>query len=290
MKKILYFSLLVLMVLQFSSCELMNNEEAIPTYIQIDTIMVQTQSTEGSNSHKIKDAWIFVNNQLIGAFELPALAPVLNNGEYTIEIFAGIADNGILATPEIYPFYNRYQTTKTFTAGQTLTLMPTMTYDSKTKFPFDNYGSFENGNLFSAELDGNDFTKLELTTETPFEGNRCGKITLTNDNSIYEGGTAYEYEIVNPDNLDSPIYLEFNYKNNMPFEVGIMGFKNNTYVNTVYVAGLNKKTDWNKVYINLTKTASGMDANSFKVVFHAAKGSDIEIGEIFLDNVKLLHF
>ncbi|MFT6148647.1 MAG: hypothetical protein ACJAUH_001333 [Saprospiraceae bacterium] len=33
-----------------------------------------------------------------------------------------------------------------------------------------------------------------------------------------------------------------------------------------------------------------MDGDSYKIVIRAAKGDDIETGEIYLDNIKLLHF
>lgn len=83
MKKILLLSLLALVYIQFNSCELIDEPEEIPSYVQIDTIKVQTRNAdEGSKSHNIKDAWLFVNNQLVGPFELPMKAPVLEEGEH----------------------------------------------------------------------------------------------------------------------------------------------------------------------------------------------------------------
>ena len=59
----------LLMILQ-QSCEWIDEPEQIPAYIRIENINVSTTTAEqGSNSHNILDAWIFVDNQLIGAFD-----------------------------------------------------------------------------------------------------------------------------------------------------------------------------------------------------------------------------
>jgi len=43
-----------------------NKEEPIPAYIHIDKIDLKTNySIQGSNSHKIIDAWIYVDDQLL---------------------------------------------------------------------------------------------------------------------------------------------------------------------------------------------------------------------------------
>ncbi|NJN77687.1 MAG: hypothetical protein HC803_04615 [Saprospiraceae bacterium] len=288
MKNIFILSVLIYVSIQFFSCDLIDTPEPIPAYIYIDTIKLQTQSGQGTNSHKIKDAWIFVDNQLIGPFELPAKAPVLADGTSSIEVFAGMADNGIVSLPEIYPFYNRYVTTKQFVPGETLEIEPTVTYDDETVFAF--IEDFETSNIFGEELDGNVVTKIERTEQGEFEGRYSGKITLDNANPIFEAATVSTYNIFDANNVSSPIYLEINYKNNMPFEIGILGYNNGIYVDKIYSVGFNPKDEWNKVYVNLTLDVSVMDADSYRVVIRAAKGSDIETGEIYLDNIKLLHF
>lgn len=163
MKKTLLFSLLGLIFIPFNSCELIDEPEQIPAYIQIDTMHVNANyNDEGTESHNIKDAWLFVNNQLIGPFELPMKAPVLEEGEQTVEIFAGIDDNGVISLPEVYPFYNRYKINKTLIAGEAITIEPNIVYDEDTKFAF--IEDFELGNLFGADIDGNDNTRIEITT------------------------------------------------------------------------------------------------------------------------------
>ncbi|HRC92920.1 MAG TPA: hypothetical protein PLQ16_12225, partial [Bacteroidia bacterium] len=46
------------------ACNLINPAEPTPAYIQIDTINLTTNlTTQGSASHKIVDAWVYVDNQ-----------------------------------------------------------------------------------------------------------------------------------------------------------------------------------------------------------------------------------
>lgn len=288
MKKILLLSLLALVYIQFNSCELIDEPEQIPSYIQIDTIKLQTQSGQGTRSHNIQDAWLFVNNQLIGPFEMPMKAPVLEEGEQLVEVFAGIDDSGIASLPEVYPFYARYRVTKNLKRGETIVVEPTVTYDDDANFAF--IEDFEQGNLFSDEIDGNDNTRIELITSGKFEGQRSGLIRLTTENPIFEHGTANAYPLYDDNNSNAPIYLELNYKNNIPFEVGVIGYRNNEVVEKVYIAGMNTSDEWKKIYVNMSLDVNSIKADNYQVVIRAAKGQDVEIGEIFLDNIKLLHF
>ena len=88
MKKITY--LLILLVL--SSCQ-KEDTGGIPTYLKIDNITLD----EGNTTSNITDAWVYVNGQLQGVYELPAKFPVLEQGNTDIKVYAGIKNNGIAA-------------------------------------------------------------------------------------------------------------------------------------------------------------------------------------------------
>ena len=109
MRKFYRFDVLFLsfIFLSLSSCEIYNPSEDEPSYIHIDSISLTTDYTAyGTASHKITDAWVYVDNELIGAFELPANVPVLKSGVHNINIRPGIKLNGIAATRSYYPFFN----------------------------------------------------------------------------------------------------------------------------------------------------------------------------------------
>lgn len=149
---------------------------------------------------------------------------------------------------------------------------------------------FEAGSVFGEDLDGNNNNQIELTTIGKFEGQRSGLIRLTAENSFFEKGTQPIHRLYDENNITSPIYLELNYKNNVPFEIGVIGYDDNAFVDKVYITGMNASEEWNKIYINMTADVREMKADNYQIVIRAAKTEDVEVGEIFLDNVKLLHF
>ena len=59
-----------IIVLLFHSCEIINPEEDIPSYIYVEEIkFTSTNPDQGSSSNKILDAWVYVDDELIGAFD-----------------------------------------------------------------------------------------------------------------------------------------------------------------------------------------------------------------------------
>jgi len=94
-------------MLMLASCDKFEGDQEVPAYIQIDSIGCTTEyDVEGTASHNIVDAWVWVDDQLIGAFELPAMVPVLMQGSHEVVVRAGIKNNGISNTRVPYPFYS----------------------------------------------------------------------------------------------------------------------------------------------------------------------------------------
>ena len=78
----IFFFLLFFTTLLFS-CNKFDGDQTIPAYIHIEKITLADNPiiSEGSLSNRITDAWVYVDDELIGAFELPATFPVLKKGE-----------------------------------------------------------------------------------------------------------------------------------------------------------------------------------------------------------------
>jgi hypothetical protein len=286
-KNILYLGLLALIIIQLGSCDLIDDPEQIPAYIQIDTIKLQTNyELERSNSHKIVDAWLFADNQLLGAFELPMKAPVLLDGAQEIEVFAGVSDNGIRSTPEVYPFYDRFITSTTLRAGETVTLEPMVNYIDEVEVQLKN-GDFETGNPFQG-IDNNINTTLELSNQAPFQGSNCGRMLLTESSPFIEVSTIAAFVL--PDPTDSPMYIELDYKNDVPFEIGIIGIKSNVEFGKVYVVGMLESEEWNKIYINLRADVASLDGDTYRIAIKAQRPTNATGDfEVLVDNIKLLY-
>ena len=98
------------LIVQLTSCEIINPEEAIPAYIQIDTIQfINNSVAEGTAEQKIVEAWVNVDDDFLGTYDLPASIPVLKSGAANVIVRPGIKDNGIGSLSEIYTFFEPYE-------------------------------------------------------------------------------------------------------------------------------------------------------------------------------------
>ena len=71
-----------------------------PSWIYIDTWVLQANQTnlEGELTHNITDAFILIDDKVIGYFELPIKIPLLQNGSKKITLYPAIHNNGISST------------------------------------------------------------------------------------------------------------------------------------------------------------------------------------------------
>jgi hypothetical protein len=269
MKKISY--LLILLVL--SSCQ-KEDTGGIPTYLKIDNIALD----EGNTTSNITDAWVYVNDQLQGVYELPAKFPVLEEEIQTVRIKAGIKVNGIASSRIAYPFYTSYYEDITFTPNETKTITPIVSYLNGIDFFLEDF----EGSGLEIDTDSLSFTRDNIDG---LAGN-YGKITLKDSMYISEITT---FELKNLPQAGAPVFLELDYKSNTQFLVGV-------YVNYPQsviqkdLLWINPKQEWNKIYVNLTTTISeGINASSFKVFIGMRRDFELEKNELYFDNLKVVY-
>jgi hypothetical protein len=265
--------------------------DQIPSYLAIDTISLKVTSIQGTASQKISDAWVYANNDLIGAFELPAKFPLLKSGTTQISIFAGIKLNGINETRVPYPFYAPYNKDITLERENVDSLGHlTFSYLEGTKFAWQE--DFEQINL-SIDMTARSEVSLvstqlpELSTEFPNEMNDyAAKVVIPSDSLTFE---CVSHDMFKLPTDGSSVFLELNYKSNNSFTAGI--FVNGSVTSQKPILVINPSTTWNKIYINLTPTVSAnAGASGFSVFFAARKSAGVPKAEIYFDNIKLLHF
>jgi len=270
MKKIKYF----LIVLVLSSCQKENTVD-IPTFLKIDNIALD----EGSTTSNITDAWVYVNDQLQGVYELSAKFPVLEEEIQTVRIKAGIKINGIASSRIAYPFYTSYFEDITFTPNETKTITPIVSYLDSTNFFQEDF----EGTGVNIEISAiSDTTLLELVDGD----NHYGAGILSDSLFIFEISTD---ELKDLPQAGSPVFLELDYKSNTQFLVGV-------YVNYPQsviqkdLLWINPKQEWNKIYVNLTTTISeGINASSFKVFIGMRRDFEFEKNELYFDNLKVVY-
>lgn len=281
------FILLIVLLIWLTACEKYSSDTRIPAFIRIEEFKLETNpSTQGSNSHKIVDVWVFANDQTIGVFELPTTVPVLLQGNGKLRLEAGIKLNGIKTTRVNNPFYQPVIIEPfLFIPDTVVTVVPNTTYRPQTVFVW-----IED---FESEVITLDTTRLTSKTtiyrtnpSLAFEGEASGIISLNKQKNIFEIASFEAFQL--PTN-GSPVFLELNYKNDFNFTVGLFS-QTTTQVIKKEIIYLLPQKDWNKIYINFTdKLLESQNARDFKVFFRTALPDNVDTATIFLDNIKLIY-
>lgn len=280
-----HFFLSIFLVTSFISCELYNPAEPIPAYIHIEKIDLATGFGQGSDSHKITDAWVYIDEQLVGCFELPATFPVLYEGSHQVKITAGIKVNGIAATRSPYPFFNSVTQAVDLQKGTTVNLSATVSYTAFSDFDF--MEDFEGTGIAVDSSAGSDTTLQRLFSPNPnvFEGDASGIAYINANNSFFE--CISSSAVVLPKG-GANVFLELNYKCNHPFIVGVIA-QPPYYLKSGSLT-FNPSDTWNKTYVYLTPLVSGSSATSFKIFFGMVRrAGDADSLAFMLDNIKLVY-
>lgn len=265
-------------VLAAGSCNKMPNN-GIPFYMRMDSAVVVTDnSTQGSNSHNITDVWVEANTDNLGAYKMPVNFPVLQQGTTRFTVSAGIAESGQSGVRVIYPFYNVDTFTLNATPTQSYSHTPTFRYVAGTKFSFSPQ-DFELGNGFNG---------LNVVADTNVHyGNRCGviSVSLATDSNI-TATQINKYDL--PEGQE--IWLEVDYKCEVPFYVGFFGYFNAGSAIRTPVVFVTAKPSWNKLYVKLSNYVGYVRADTYSIYFEALRPADSAGGSVYIDNVKLVHF
>ena len=274
MKKITY--LLILLVL--SSC-LKEDLGGAPTFLKIDNITLD----EGSTNLNITDAWVYINGQLQGVYELPAKFPVLEQGKTNIKVYAGIKNNGIASDRVIYPFYSADTISKVLTINSTTELQPTVSIKENINGQFDD---FDNGYSFNSD------NCFQVLSSGPW--GRYGSLSLSDYDSILITEINYKDFPLSFDNVPqqgSPTYLELDYKSNTSFLVGLYINAPNSPTLERELLWIKPKEDWNKIYIDLTQRVSeAIGAETFSVFIKMQRDSNLDVNKLDFDNIKIIHY
>lgn len=282
-------------LLGLPACNVINPEEDIPAYIYVPDIELQTNSTsEGTNSERITDVWLSVDGGFLGAYTLPALIPVLETGAREITLQAGIKDNGINSSPDIYPFYEPFIYERTLTPTEVDTVRPLIGYQDGVQFSF--IENFERSAHIFQDVRRGAASQMSLATEGAFEGSQSLRIRLDTSNAILEVATNGRFGELTK---QSPfVYLEVNYRSDVPVVFGVIGHEVNGLPSQGIAAfdpGFSPRQDWNKIYFNLSRLINQVNREQYQVVLQAyipIEGGQLsrQSAEIWLDNIKLVHF
>jgi hypothetical protein len=210
---------------------------------------------------------------------MPVILPALYEGVHRVRIKAGIKVNGIAASRAPYPFFKIWEQDVDFKRGTSVTLSPVTMYE--------NYSHFVAMEDFEGimTMDTTSNSQVDLVPDNDpsrvFEGNRSGYACLKNGYTFFECQTPYK---VLPKG-SSPVFLEFNYKSDQQFTVGVVAL---TPFRAEPILNLNPTSTWNKAYLYLTPSVTPTTATTYKVImFMSAPATDSSAFQI--DNVKIVY-
>lgn len=268
--------------------------------------------TYGAPTSKITDAWVYVDDQIIGCYELPTTFPILKHGPHKVSIYGGICTNGIGASRAPYPFYRPmiYQDLN-LVEDSIINLSPALSY-----YPIAEGANiawmedFENTNslLPSATSDTGIYRVTGSEAWHSVNSFYSGKVELPPDSLDFTIVTVNEFDSVFRNTNGVYCMLEMDYNCNDTFFVGVQYY--NSYQMTqlplVKVTPTDKTHDkperWNKIYINLSRIMNeNTSATGFKVYFTSdlTTNTDIYYGYIYhpinerryyyFDNLKVIY-
>lgn len=297
MHKLLYLIFLFL----FCGCSKDYFNAEIPSYFHIESVELETLNFEGTNSHKITDAWVTMDGIFLGVFELPCTIPVLSHGVQEFLIYPGIKANGISATRSIYPFYEICDLylfngqTHAISSSNSVELFSdsTVTVQAITKYA-DNVDflfieDFEDaGSVFEATTISDTSLLITMADSLVFDGGASGVVYLDDTNDFFE---LISSEFITIPSLYNQTMLEMNYRCDNSFKIGVtVRDASSGQINRYESIQLNPSPDWNKIYIHMTNQINlGNSFDEFGVFVGAMKNPLQESATFYFDNIKWLH-
>lgn len=302
MKNASLFCIGLLLVFLFSRCD---KTDLTATYIHVDPAALhldvsdynQTHGTNYDNTElsciadqNFHDVWITANGGSLGTWEMPCRIPILGEDSIEVSIWPGVKMNGVSTTRPRYVFVEPYTIKIPGKTGQVIDLENiNFKYSEATKFEFiENFNKDYNAVFEATSENGINF---EHIADPEHPSNRIGCLALED--------TVKEFEIRSSNMtfgnvLPSSVFLEMDYKcdvENANFTVAMLVEKSTSAIATeepLVIA--NAKTEWKKIYINLTQSIMRNMTNAIGYHIQISSGrEDNNPIHFYFDNIKVIY-
>jgi hypothetical protein len=285
LRKILRSSYL-LPVLLIISCEKFSGDQTIPGYISIDSLYITSNyQTQGTASQNITDVWIYIDDEFLGAYELPARFPILKSGVHTLKVWSGIKKNGISTTRTAYEYFQPFQ--KNITLGEdSITKLGVLKTTYQPSAFFQWLEDFESVSL-SLDTTSRSIASIEKThsgSPLTFEGAHSGMVVMDSLHSFFECQTHLDYPIPG-----STVFLEMNFNTSNSLTVGLILYSGVNLTQSPIITLNPTGGKWKKIYIDLTTTLNAYAGmSSYRVFLGTFKDSGMSSSVILFDNFKIV--
>lgn len=266
-----------------------------PSWLQVNAWTLEANASlngeEGELTHNITDAWVYIDDKLIGVFEVPFKIPVLKDGPCTIRLYPTIKINGVSATKMKNEHMVPFEVNATLTKNQTLTLDPVTHYRDGLSFWIED---FEDINIKLTDDPNTSSAHLNLANDSLkwFNGNYYAKVQLTAQDSMWIAYTNQDQQLSIPKGKQA--VLEIDYCNSLDFTHYLLFVNSNgtneNIMRTMRQSPLNALR-WKKIYILLSEVIGyGPNNTNYVQAFKAFYDSTISNNLILIDNLKVVYF
>lgn len=270
----------------WSSCNIINPEEEIPTYLRIDSISVEDENGVPISS-KITGASVSYSNSsavnLVGVFRLPMYIPVLADMDGEVIILPSIDVDASPYNLITYPFLAKITKEFPMKPGDTVNLGTLKTkYLSNFTEKLDE--DFEQGGI-SMDIDPDSLAEWSPETTIVRDGDYSGKFEV-------HGTQKVTYFVIPKDLLlrfNKQTYIELDYRGNVDMGIVLMYIEQGSTLFKEYgLLGLRQKDDWNKAYINITDNIGSIGETTYRLGFKVIREATDPDAVFYLDNIKIL--
>lgn len=272
-----------------TGCGLWDDKMVEPHTLIVPSFNLTTYEGEGTDSNNIAEVWVYSETDVLGVFPLPATIPVLQeNGEDVVHItlLPGVRVNGISSTRKPYPFYEVIELDVNYVPGGVDTVEFHSNYVSGVEVILAE--NFESANRFQASSTSTAEIVRTFDPVWVFEGAVSGLIMLSEDASHVTSTTQEQlYDLSG----DVATFLEFNYRCDNSFAVGLEAIGGINPERTPIIVLNPTGEEWNKMYLDLgpflrsTPTAYG-----YEITLDAILDMGEESGYVVVDNFKIVHY
>ena len=255
----------------------------IPFYLKMDSAVVMPFRIIGANTSTqgIKDVQVEAGASNLGTYELPCNFPILLKDSVFFVVTPVVWPDGQSGTPTVYPMLNPDVFTLAATSGNVYTHKPVFTYKEADSVMFNE--DFE----ITSEYNSN----MVRTTDSAKYGHSCGKITVgPYDSSVIACQQAYYGRSAPyPLTAGNEIWVELDYKSDVPLWSGIIEHFSSGATDTVQLLFLLPQTNWTKEYVKISQVVGQSGASTYNLFFQALNPSGFAGGSAYLDNIRLIH-
>ncbi len=306
MKCLRYIFLFGIIILLFS-CKKFKGSQEIPAYLRIEPWTFTTNyDVEGAATNAITDAWVYVDGNLHGCFELKnhddgqyVLVPILEKGNHRLHIYPGLKMNGISSTRIQYPFYKPYICDRDLAEGVIDTIRPFTHYYSvdSTLMRFKMKEDFEEVNnikLYRIDSTCAELHQISHRTDQNAWMDPLDTINHYRSGHVHLGDSIRRMGLASGELYDLPtvgnyVLMEMDYKCSTEMLVGLYLMSSQEGLIDKELYYLRASNNWKKIYLNFSPTIT--ENNHATYVKFYMKGAVEEGGEadFYFDNIKLIY-